>query len=336
MKIALLGATGVVGQAMVQLLIERGFQNDTLIPAASPRSEGKIIHFAHQNPTVVSPQQALDARPDVALFAAGGDFSKEWAPRFAAAGTRVVDNSSAWRMDPKVPLIIPEINPHHLRPEHRIIANPNCSTIQLLMAIAPIHRHCTITHLSIATYQSVSGSGQKGLSQLQHERQGYEHPTLRAYPHPIDLNCLPQCDVFLPNGYTKEEMKLVDETHKILDAPDMRISATAVRVPVWGGHSEAVTLRCAQPITPQEARELLQHQPGVEVQDDPQRSIYPMPRLAKGRDEVLVGRIRQDLAYPNNGLCLWVVADNIRKGAATNAVQIVELLKEYLPAERNS
>lgn len=326
MKIALLGATGVVGGAMLEQLQLRGFSDDTLIPAASSRSVGKTIVFAGRTLVIVSPEQVLQAKPDVALFAAGGDFSREWTPRFAEAGIRVVDNSSAWRLDPSVPLLIPEVNPHHLRPEHRIIANPNCSTIQLLMAIAPIHREYGIKRLHISTYQSVSGSGHKGIVQLERERMG-EYPVgSPAYQHPIDLNCIPQCDDFLPNGYTKEEMKLVDETRKMLDAPAMRISATAVRVPVWGGHSEAVSLECEKPVTPQEVRELLSSQPGLVVQDDPQRALYPMPRNAQGHDEVYVGRIREDIACPNYGINMWVVADNIRKGAATNAVQIVQLL----------
>lgn len=327
-RIALVGATGVVGASMVRLLEEHGYGGCEFYPAASPRSEGKAFHFGGRECTVGSLEGAVAWRPDVALFSAGGAVSKEWAPRFAAAGCRVVDNSSAWRMEEGIPLVVPEVNAHHLREEHRIIANPNCSTIQLMLAIAPIHRAASIERLHVSTYQSVTGSGMRGIGQLERERRGEEGKAENAYAYPIDQNCIPQCDEFLPNGYTKEEMKLVYETRKILDAPTMRISATAVRVPVKGGHSESVALECARPISPEEVREMLRGAEGVEVQDNPAAQEYPMPRMAWGRDEVFVGRIREDLACPGRGINLWVVADNIRKGAATNAVQIVDLIAQ--------
>ncbi|PIE84012.1 MAG: aspartate-semialdehyde dehydrogenase [Bacteroidia bacterium] len=326
MRIALVGATGVVGESMIQLLEERGFGDCEFFPAASERSVGKRLMFGGREHRVGSLSEAVAWRADVALFSAGGAVSKEWAPRFAEAGTRVVDNSSAWRMEPNIPLVVPEVNPDAVGRDDYIIANPNCSTIQLMLAIAPIERAVGISHMHVSTYQSVTGSGLKGIRQLECEREGRELELAAAYAYRIDQNVVPQCDDFLDNGYTKEEMKLVNETRKILDAPGMMVSATAVRVPVKGGHSEAVSIVCKSPCSPSRVRELLSAQPGLVLQDNPAAREYPMPYYAFGRDEVFVGRIREDLAYPGVGINLWVVADNIRKGAATNAVQIVELL----------
>ena len=316
MRIAIVGATGLVGRTMTTVLAERGFSQAELIPAASSRSVGSTVPFAGRDVRVVSIADALAAKPAVALFAAGGDVSREWAPQFTSQGVWVVDNSSAWRMADGVPLV----------------ANPSCSTIQLVVALAPLHRAYGMEFVHVSTYQSVSGTGMKGIEQLRAERATMHLPTDRkAYPHPIDLNCLPQCDDFTPNLYTKEEMKLINEPRKILNHPSLRISATAVRVPVWGGHSEAVSAIFRQEVTPAEARSLLSKSPGLTVVDNPERSEYPLARLAQGRDDVFVGRIREDLAFPGHGLNLWVVADNLRKGAATNAVQIVqEIAKRFL------
>lgn len=332
MRIAIVGATGLVGRTMTTVLAERGFSQAELIPAASSRSVGSTVPFAGRNIRAVSIADALAAKPAVALFAAGGDVSREWAPQFTSQGVWVVDNSSAWRMADGVPLVVPEVNPDALAPNRLLVANPNCSTIQLVVALAPLHRAYGIEFVHVSTYQSVSGTGMKGIEQLRAERAAMHLPTDRkAYPHPIDLNCLPQCDDFTPNLYTKEEMKLINEPRKILNLPTLRISATAVRVPVWGGHSEAVSAIFRQEVTPAEARSLLAKSPGVTVVDNPERSEYPLARLAQGKDEVFVGRIREDLAFPGHGLNLWVVADNLRKGAATNAVQIVqEIAKRFL------
>lgn len=324
MKIAVVGATGLVGSVMcteLDRLIDREFE---LLLAASQRSVGRRVSFRGRELLVQSIADVLAARPDIALFAAGSTVSLEYAEQFAKKGTYVVDNSSAWRMHPEVPLVVPEINAESLREEKHIIANPNCSTIQMVMALAPLRRF-GLKRIYVSTYQSVSGSGMKGIEQLQAEREGRE-PERRAYPYPIDLNCIPHCDEFLENGYTKEEMKLVNETRKIFNLPQLAVSATAVRVPVWGGHSESVSVEFEKPIKPDEARNLIAAMHGVTVLDDPSQLCYPMARYAQESDQVFVGRIRQDLATGENGLTLWVVADNIRKGAATNAVQIVKAL----------
>ena len=324
MKIAVVGATGLVGSVMcteLDRLIDREFE---LLLAASQRSVGRRVSFRGRELLVQSIADVLAARPDIVLFAAGSSVSLEYAEQFAKKGTYVVDNSSAWRMHPEVPLVVPEINDGALRKEAHIIANPNCSTIQMVMALAPL-RAFGLKRIHVSTYQSVSGSGMKGIEQLQAEREGRE-PERRAYPYPIDLNCIPHCDEFLENGYTKEEMKLVNETRKIFNLPQLAVSATAVRVPVWGGHSESVSVEFEKPIKPDEARNLIAAMHGVTVLDDPSQLRYPMARYAQESDQVFVGRIRQDLATGENGLTLWVVADNIRKGAATNAVQIVKAL----------
>ena len=324
MKIAVVGATGLVGSVMcteLERLIDREFE---LLLAASQRSVGRRVSFRGRELLVQSIADVLAARPDIALFAAGSTVSLEYAEQFVKKGTYVVDNSSAWRMHPEVPLVVPEINDSALRKEAHIIANPNCSTIQMVMALAPL-RAFGLKRIHVSTYQSVSGSGMKGIEQLQAEREGRE-PERRAYPYPIDLNCIPHCDEFLENGYTKEEMKLVNETRKIFNLPQLAVSATAVRVPVWGGHSESVSVEFEKPIKPDEARNLIAAMHGVTVLDDPSQLRYPMARYAQESDQVFVGRIRQDLATGENGLTLWVVADNIRKGAATNAVQIVKAL----------
>lgn len=324
MKIAVVGATGLVGSVMcteLDRLIDREFE---LLLAASQRSVGRRVSFRGRELLVQSIADVLAARPNIALFAAGSTVSLEYAEQFAKKGTYVVDNSSAWRMHPEVPLVVPEINAESLREEKHIIANPNCSTIQMVMALAPLRRF-GLKRIYVSTYQSVSGSGMKGIEQLQAEREGRE-PERRAYPYPIDLNCIPHCDEFLENGYTKEEMKLVNETRKIFNLPQLAVSATAVRVPVWGGHSESVSVEFEKPIKPGEARNLIATMHGVTVLDDPSQLRYPMARYAQESDQVFVGRIRQDLATGENGLTLWVVADNIRKGAATNAVQIVKAL----------
>ena len=325
MKVAVVGATGLVGRKMVELLEQRAFPVTEFIPVASERSVGKEVMFRGMAHRVVGLAEAVERRPALAIFSAGGEVSLEWAPRFAAAGTTVVDNSSAWRMDPGKKLVIPEINAGVLTAEDRIIANPNCSTIQMLVALAPLHRAYGLRRVVVSTYQSVTGSGVKGIRQLEGERAGREVP--RAYAHEIDGNCLPHCDSFRENGYTKEEMKLVNETKKIFDDPDIRVTATAVRVPVTGGHSESVNAEFEREFTLEEVRRLLAEAPGVALEDDPERAIYPMATTAHGRDEVCVGRVRRDFSQPRT-LNLWVVADNLRKGAATNAIQIAEYLHE--------
>ncbi|NJB84864.1 aspartate-semialdehyde dehydrogenase [Lewinella marina] len=326
MKVAVVGATGLVGGVMFEVLKEHDFPITELLPVASERSVGKKISYRGKEYTVVSLQDAVDAHCDVAIFSAGGSTSLEWAPKFAAVGTVVIDNSSAWRMDPDKKLVVPEVNADQLTPNDLIIANPNCSTIQMVVALAPLHRVFGIKRLVISTYQSFTGTGVKAVKQYETERDGgqSEEP---AYHYPIFENCIPHCDVFLDNDYTKEEMKLVHETRKILGAPDLAITATAVRVPVHGGHSESVNVEFERPFTVEKVRELLSQVPGVVVQDDPKNNTYPMPLLAKHRDEVFVGRIRRDESI-ENGLNLWIVADNLRKGAATNAVQIAEYLLE--------
>ena len=324
MKVAVVGATGLVGSKMLRVLEERHFPVTELLPVASSRSVGKKVVFQGREWTVMSAEDAIAKKPAVAIFSAGGAASGELAPLFAAAGCRVVDNSSYWRMDPTKKLVVPEINGDVLGPDDYIIANPNCSTIQMVMALAPLHKAYGIKRIVVSTYQSVSGSGAKGVNQLKAERAGGEG---NFYPYPIDLNTLPHIDSFLENGYTKEEMKMVNETRKILRDDTIAVTATTVRVPVWGGHSESVNVEFLKPFEVDEARRLMASMPGVIVQDDPGNKVYPMPRFAEGRDEVFVGRIRRDFSV-ENGLNFWCVADNLRKGAATNAVQIAQLLLE--------
>lgn len=324
MRVAVCGATGLVGGVMLKTLEERRFPVDELLAVASDRSAGKTVRFRGKEVPVITMEAAVLARPDLALFSAGGTTSLEWAPRFAGVGCTVIDNSSAWRMHPDKKLVVPEINGHVLTAADRIIANPNCSTIQMVMALAPLHRAWTVKRVVVSTYQSVTGTGQKAVAQMENERNGEQGEM--AYPFPIDRNVIPRCDVFTENGYTKEEMKLVNETKKILD-PAINVTATAVRVPVTGGHSEAVNVEFINEFDLEEARTLLRNAPGILLQDDPGADLYPMPMNANGRDEVLVGRLRRDGSQPRT-LNMWVVADNLRKGAATNAVQIAELLVE--------
>jgi aspartate-semialdehyde dehydrogenase len=330
MKVAVVGATGMVGNVMLEVLREQDFPISELIPVASERSVGAKVEFKGATYTVVGMQTAVDMKPDVAIFSAGGDTSLEWAPKFAEVGTTVIDNSSAWRMDPTKKLVVPEINGDVLSANDKIIANPNCSTIQLLLALAPLHRAFTIKRVVVSTYQSITGTGVKAVQQMENERNGVSGDM--AYKYPIDKNCIPQCDSFLENGYTKEEMKLTNETKKILD-PNIHVTATAVRVPVVGGHSEAVNVEFEKDFDLATVRELLSAQSGITLQDDPAAFDYPMPKYAEGKDAVFVGRIRRDESQPNT-LNMWVVADNLRKGAATNAVQIGQLLikKGLLPA----
>lgn len=320
LKIAVVGATGLVGSKMLQVMEEYGLTNIELLPAASAKSVGKEVRFAAQNHRVMSVEDAIAAHPHYAIFSAGGSTSLAYAPRFAEVGCTVVDNSSAWRMDPNVPLVVPEINMATVKPEHRIIANPNCSTIQMVMALAPIHKAYGIKRLVISTYQSVSGSGIKALRQLENEERGQEGE--KAYPYQIHRNLFPHGGDFQADGYTTEEAKLLNETRKILSDPNIGVSATVVRVPVSGGHSEAVNVETRRPFELADIRTLLEQMPGVRLVDDPARLLYPMPLFAYDKNEVFVGRIRRDESI-ENGLNLWIVADNIRKGAATNAVQIV-------------
>ena len=335
MKVAVVGATGLVGTRMLEVLAERDFPVTELYPVASEKSVGRKIIYRGKEYSVVSAEDAIAARPDLALFSAGAGASKELAPKFAAAGCRVVDNSSCWRMDPSKKLVVPEINGDVLTEDDYIIANPNCSTIQMLMPIAPLHKAYRIRRIVVSTYQSVTGTGYKALDQMQAERSGKKWGEYHAvYPYPIDQNILPHIDSFLENGYTKEEMKMVNETHKILRDDTIGVSATTVRVPVQGGHSESVNLEFEKDFTLDEVRGLMAGMPGVVVSDDPEHNIYPMPLFAWGKDEVFVGRIRRDPSV-KYGLNLWCVADNLRKGAATNAVQIAQLLVEkgLLPRE---
>ncbi len=321
MKVVVVGATGLVGRKMLQLLEEMNFPLDQLLVSASARSVGKKLSFRDDDLEVISLQDAVNEKPDIALFSAGSETSKQWAPKFAEVGTLVIDNSSAWRMDPAIPLVVPEINGKVLTPRHKIIANPNCSTIQMVLALAPLHAAFEINRIVVSTYQSVSGSGAKGIQQMMDERAG--KPGTPVYPHPIDMNTLPHAGDFDETGYTTEEIKLVNETRKILDAPNLAITATAVRVPVFGGHSESVNVTFKKPFTLDQVTNLLKNMPGIIVQDDPQKNLYPMPVHAYEKNEVFVGRIRKDYSI-ENGLNLWIVADNIRKGAATNAVQIAQ------------
>ncbi|CAM1334427.1 aspartate-semialdehyde dehydrogenase [Tenacibaculum aestuariivivum] len=323
MRVAVVGATGMVGNVMLQILAERNFPVTELIPVASERSVGNKIEFKGTKYSVVGLQTAVDMKPDVALFSAGGDTSLIWAPKFAQVGTTVIDNSSAWRMDPTKKLVVPEINGHVLTSEDKIIANPNCSTIQLVMALGPLHKQYKMKRVVISTYQSVSGTGVKAVQQLDNEEAGIEAEMV--YPHPIGRNALPHCDVFLENGYTKEEMKLVKEPKKILGDDSFSVTATAVRIPTAGGHSEAVNVQFENDFDLAKVRELLGKTDGVIVQDDVQNNVYPMPILAHNKDEVFVGRLRRDESQPNT-LNMWIVADNLRKGAATNTIQIAEYL----------
>lgn len=326
MKVAVVGVTGLVGTVMMEVLKERNFPITEFLPVASARSVGKTINFKGQSHTIISMEDAVAAAPEVAIFSAGGSVSKEWAPKFAAVGTTVIDNSSAWRMDPDKKLVVPEVNATELGEAHKIIANPNCSTIQLVVALAPLHEKYKIKRLVISTYQSFTGTGVKAVKQYDLERKGYQaKEEEKAYHYPIFENCLPHCDVFLDNDYTKEEMKLVHETRKILGDADMRITATAVRVPVHGGHSESVNVEFENAFEVADVKQLLEDAEGVVVTDDVKNNKYPMPLFSKNKDEVFVGRIRRDESL-ENGLNLWVVADNLRKGAATNAVQIAEYL----------
>jgi len=322
--VAVIGATGLVGRTILEGLAARKFPVKVLIPVASSRSQGTDIEFKGQKIPVVGVEEALALKPDIALFSAGGDVSRQWAPAFKEAGTTVIDNSSAWRMDPTVPLVVPEVNADVIG-DDLLIANPNCSTIQLVMALKPLHDRFLIRRAIVSTYQSVTGTGQAGIDQLEEERNGTE--ANRVYPHAIDRNCLPHCDVFLENDFTKEEMKLHHETKKILGDAYVQVSATAVRVPVVGGHSESVYLELERSFSVPDVKEALQLMPGLIIQDDPMSNVYPMPAKAHGKDEVFVGRIRRDLTELQ-GLHLWVVSDNLRKGAATNAIQIAEFLQK--------
>ena len=333
MKVAVVGATGLVGTRMLEVLAERNFPVTELYPVASAKSVGRKITFQGKEYSVVSADDAIAARPDLALFSAGGSTSAELAPKFAAVGCRVVDNSSQWRMDPTKKLVVPEINGDVLEESDYIIANPNCSTIQMLLPLAPLHKEFRIKRIVVSTYQSVTGTGYKAVDQMKAEREGKEWGEYPAvYPYPIDQNILPHIDSFLETGYTKEEMKMVNETHKILRDDTIGVSPTTVRVPVQGGHSESVNLEFEKDFTLEQVRSLMENMPGVIVQDDPQNNIYPMPLFAWGKNEVFVGRIRRDPSV-KSGLNFWCVADNLRKGAATNAVQIAELLieKGFLP-----
>ena len=322
MRVAVVGATGMVGTVMLQVLREQAFPITELFPVASEKSIGSTLDFGGLIYPVIGLQEALDKQPDIAIFSAGGAISLEWAPKFAEVGTVVIDNSSAWRMDPTKKLIVPEINGHLLSLSDKIIANPNCSTIQLVMVLAPLHKKYSIKRVVISTYQSITGTGVKAVQQMENERNGVTAEM--AYKYPIDKNCIPQCDDFMDNGYTKEEMKLSNETKKILD-PAIKLTATAVRVPVVGGHSEAVNIEFENDFDLAEVRKLLHDTPGVVLKDDNETFTYPMPKYAEGKDDVFVGRVRRDESQENT-LNLWIVADNLRKGAATNAVQIAQLI----------
>ncbi len=329
MKVAVVGATGLVGTKMLQVLAERNFPVTELLPVASENSVGKEVEFKNNKYKVVGMQEAIDAKPDVAIFSAGGGTSTEWAPKFAEAGITVVDNSSAWRMDPTKPLVVPEINADILTTNDKIIANPNCSTIQMVVALAPLHKAYKIKRIVVSTYQSVTGTGKKAVDQMMGERNksvaGKETEYPMAYQYPIDLNVIPQIDVFTDNGYTKEEMKMVNETRKIMRDDNIRVTATTVRIPVMGGHSESVNVEFENDYDLAEVKNILEASPGVVVVDDLVNAKYPMPKDAHEKDEVFVGRLRRDDTQPNT-LNMWIVSDNLRKGAATNAVQIAEYL----------
>jgi aspartate-semialdehyde dehydrogenase len=324
MKLAVVGATGLVGQEILKVLEERDFQFDELYLVASSKNVGKEIKYKGKAYTIKSMEEAVKLAPDIAIFSAGGGTSLEWAPRFAEMGTTVIDNSSAWRMDATKKLVVPEINGREIKPEDRIIANPNCSTIQMVMALAPLHAKYKLKRIVVSTYQSVTGTGKEAVVQLMNERKGVDGP--KVYPHPIDMNALPHIDVFTDNGYTKEEMKMVNETRKILGDERIGVTATTVRVPTIGGHSEAVNVEFYIDFDLKEVRQILESTPGVIVQDDVKNNIYPMPIYSQGKDEVFVGRMRRDESQPNT-LNMWIVSDNLRKGAATNAIQIAEFLK---------
>jgi aspartate-semialdehyde dehydrogenase len=325
MKVAVVGATGLVGTKMLQVLAERNFPLTELIPVASEKSVGKEVMYKGKPYKVVNADTAISMKPNVAIFSAGGSTSLEWAPKFAAAGITVIDNSSAWRMDPTKKLVVPEVNAHALTQEDKIIANPNCSTIQMVLVLEPLHKKYGIQRVVVSTYQSVTGTGVKAVDQLMNERKGIEGPM--AYPYQIDLNVIPQIDVFLENGYTKEEMKMVKETTKIMGDEKVKVTATTVRIPVMGGHSESVNIQFEKDFDLAEVRNILAAAPGVIVVDDPSKGLYPMPKDAHDKDDVFVGRIRRDETQDNT-LNLWIVADNLRKGAATNAVQIAEFLEK--------
>lgn len=328
MKVAVVGATGLVGTMMLKVLEERNFPVSELIPVASEKSVGKEIDFNGKKYKVHSMDQAIALRPDIALFSAGGSTSTKEAPRFAEVGTVVIDNSSAWRMDPAIPLVVPEVNASVLSSAHKIIANPNCSTIQMVAVLKPLHDKFNIKRVVVSTYQSVTGTGVKAVNQLMDERKGVEGE--KAYPYTIDLNVIPQIDVFTENGYTKEEMKMIKETNKIMGDDSIKVTATTVRIPVMGGHSESVNIEFSKDFSVDEIKTILSNSPGIVVQDDPSQLLYPMPLTAHNKDEVFVGRIRRDESQ-NNTLNLWIVSDNLRKGAATNAVQIAEyLLREKI------
>ena len=323
MRIAVVGATGMVGRVILKVLAERNFPVTELLPVASARSVGKKVVFGGREWAVISLEEALAASPDIALFSAGGETSLEWAPKFAAVGTKVVDNSSVWRMDPTKKLIVPEINADSVTAEDMIIANPNCSTIQLVMTLSPLHKVFGIKRVIVSTYQSVTGTGQAAVDQLEGEREG-TNPEM-VYPYAIDRNCIPHCDIFLDNDYTKEEMKMTLETVKIMGDEKIKLSATAVRVPVQGGHSESVNVEFERDYTMEEIRKLLSQTPGITLQDRPEFNTYPMPLMAEGKNDVFVGRLRRDFTT-DNALHMWIVSYNLRKGAATNTVQIAEVL----------
>lgn len=326
MKLAVVGATGLVGSEILEVLEEHNFPFDELLLVASERSAGKKMTFKGKEYTIMGLKQAVSEKPDVAIFSAGGSTSLEWAPQFAAVGTVVVDNSSAWRMDPSKKLIVPEINAKDLRIDDRIIANPNCSTIQMVVALNLLHKRFGIKRIVVSTYQSVTGTGKAAVDQMMAERAGEKAEMV--YPHKIDMNVLPHIDVFQPNGYTKEEMKMINETKKIFGDDSIQVTATTVRIPTMGGHSEAVNVEFHEDFDLEEVKELLVKTPGVVLQDDPANNIYPMPLTAHKKDEVFVGRLRRDESQPNT-LNMWIVADNLRKGAATNAVQIANYLREH-------
>ena len=323
MKLSVVGATGLVGGEILEVLNERNFQHDVLMLVASERSIGKQIKYKGQQYGVIGLADAVDRKPDIAIFSAGGGTSLEWAPKFAEVGTIVIDNSSAWRMNPNHKLIVPEINAHELTIDHRIIANPNCSTIQMVVPLKPLHEKYRIKRIVVSTYQSVTGTGKAAVDQLMNEREGKEGD--QVYPHPIDMNVLPHIDVFLDNGYTKEEMKMVNETKKIFSDDSIQVTATTVRLPVMGGHSESINVEFENDFDLDEVKELIANAEGVILQDDVANNVYPMPLNAHKKDDVFVGRLRRDESQPNT-LNMWVVADNLRKGAATNAVQIAEYM----------
>lgn len=325
MKLAVVGATGLVGTEILEVLQEHQFPYDQLLLVASERSKGKIIEYMGKSHVIIGLEEAVAAQPEIAIFSAGGSTSLEWSPKFAAVGTVVIDNSSVWRMDPSKKLVVPEINAHEITSTDKIIANPNCSTIQMVLALEPLRQRYGIKRIVVSTYQSVTGTGKAAVDQMMAERQGIT-PQM-VYPHKIDLNVLPHIDVFQANGYTKEEMKMINETKKIFSDDSIQVTSTTVRVPTMGGHSEAVNVEFKQDFDLAEVRILLENAPGIIVQDDPANFIYPMPIHAHKKDEVFVGRLRRDESQPNT-LNMWIVADNLRKGAATNAVQIAEYLLE--------